>query len=179
MYYDPQSAEINLQSPQSDSTPWTLTLRVPLTYLPNIRRFQTVFQFSIVCHFFSAYNFCIAWTDKNRRVPHKYLPGIRVGHTSRDFRPKIFFSFFLFSFTHSLSLFELNSAPLWWPPVKIIMQSACWGLSWVWNIIQQKNNDLWNLPLGCAPTRPFFIMSITDALDAVVDLALGSKLPVK
>ena len=26
-YYDPQSAGINLQSPQSDSTPWTLTLR--------------------------------------------------------------------------------------------------------------------------------------------------------
>ena len=26
MYYDPQYAEINLQSPQSDSTPWTLTL---------------------------------------------------------------------------------------------------------------------------------------------------------
>ena len=25
-YYDPQSAGINLQSPQSDSTPWTLTL---------------------------------------------------------------------------------------------------------------------------------------------------------
>ena len=25
-YYDPQSARINLQSPQSDSTPWTLTL---------------------------------------------------------------------------------------------------------------------------------------------------------
>ena len=24
--YDPQSARINLQSPQSDSTPWTLTL---------------------------------------------------------------------------------------------------------------------------------------------------------
>ena len=24
-YYDPQSAGINLQSPQSDSTPWTLT----------------------------------------------------------------------------------------------------------------------------------------------------------
>ena len=27
MKYDPQSAGINLQSPQSDSTPWTLTLR--------------------------------------------------------------------------------------------------------------------------------------------------------
>ena len=25
-YYDPQFAGINLQSPQSDSTPWTLTL---------------------------------------------------------------------------------------------------------------------------------------------------------
>ena len=25
-YYDPQSARINLQSPQGDSTPWTLTL---------------------------------------------------------------------------------------------------------------------------------------------------------
>ena len=25
-YYDPQSAGINLQSPKSDSTPWTLTL---------------------------------------------------------------------------------------------------------------------------------------------------------
>ena len=25
-YYDPTSAGINLQSPQSDSTPWTLTL---------------------------------------------------------------------------------------------------------------------------------------------------------
>ena len=25
-YYDPQSAGINLHSPQSDSTPWTLTL---------------------------------------------------------------------------------------------------------------------------------------------------------
>ena len=25
-YYDPQSAGINLQSPQSDSTPWTLTI---------------------------------------------------------------------------------------------------------------------------------------------------------
>ena len=25
-YYDPQSAKINLQSPKSDSTPWTLTL---------------------------------------------------------------------------------------------------------------------------------------------------------
>jgi hypothetical protein len=25
-YYDPQSAGINLQSPQSDSTPWKLTL---------------------------------------------------------------------------------------------------------------------------------------------------------
>ena len=25
-YYDPQSAGIDLQSPQSDSTPWTLTL---------------------------------------------------------------------------------------------------------------------------------------------------------
>ena len=25
-HYDPQSAGINLQSPQSDSTPWTLTL---------------------------------------------------------------------------------------------------------------------------------------------------------
>ena len=25
-YYDPQSAGINLQSPQSDSTPWTITL---------------------------------------------------------------------------------------------------------------------------------------------------------
>ena len=25
-YYDPQSAGINLQSPQSDLTPWTLTL---------------------------------------------------------------------------------------------------------------------------------------------------------
>ena len=25
-YYEPQSAGINLQSPQSDSTPWTLTL---------------------------------------------------------------------------------------------------------------------------------------------------------
>ena len=25
-YYDPQSAGINLQAPQSDSTPWTLTL---------------------------------------------------------------------------------------------------------------------------------------------------------
>ena len=25
-YYDPQSAGINLQSPQSDSTPWSLTL---------------------------------------------------------------------------------------------------------------------------------------------------------
>ena len=25
-YYDPQSTGINLQSPQSDSTPWTLTL---------------------------------------------------------------------------------------------------------------------------------------------------------
>ena len=40
---------------------------------------------------------------KNRRGPHKYLPGIRVGHTSRDFRPKIFF-FFLSLFVHSLSL---------------------------------------------------------------------------
>ena len=28
--YEPQSAGINLQSPQSDSTPWTLTLTVPL-----------------------------------------------------------------------------------------------------------------------------------------------------
>ena len=28
-YCDPQSARINLQSPQSDSTPWTLTLPVP------------------------------------------------------------------------------------------------------------------------------------------------------
>ena len=27
-YYDRQSAGINLQSPQSDSTPWTLTLGV-------------------------------------------------------------------------------------------------------------------------------------------------------
>ena len=25
-YYDPKSGKINLQSPQSDSTPWTLTL---------------------------------------------------------------------------------------------------------------------------------------------------------
>ena len=31
-YYDPQSAGINLQSPQSDSTPWTLTLRHTLSY---------------------------------------------------------------------------------------------------------------------------------------------------
>ena len=30
-YYDPQSAGINLQSPQSDSTPWTLTLYVLTT----------------------------------------------------------------------------------------------------------------------------------------------------
>ena len=29
-YYVPQSARINLQSPQSDSTPWTLTLGHPL-----------------------------------------------------------------------------------------------------------------------------------------------------
>ena len=28
-YYDPQSAGINLQSPQSDSTPLTLTLSAP------------------------------------------------------------------------------------------------------------------------------------------------------
>ena len=28
-YYDPQSTGINLQSPQSDSTPWTLTLTFP------------------------------------------------------------------------------------------------------------------------------------------------------
>ena len=27
-YYDPQSAGINMQSPQSDLTPWTLTLQV-------------------------------------------------------------------------------------------------------------------------------------------------------
>ena len=30
-YYDPQSAGINLKSPQSDSTPWTLTLAKSLT----------------------------------------------------------------------------------------------------------------------------------------------------
>ena len=70
-----------------------------------------------------------------------YLLG-RVGHTSRDLRPKNFFF-----------LSQLNSAPLWWPPVKIIMQSACWGLSWVWNIIQQKNNDFWNSLLNCAIGR--------------------------
>ena len=29
-YYDPQSAGIILQSPQSDSTPWTLTLDYPI-----------------------------------------------------------------------------------------------------------------------------------------------------
>jgi hypothetical protein len=36
-YYDPQSTGINLQSPQSDSTPWTLTLSPALIYptLPN------------------------------------------------------------------------------------------------------------------------------------------------
>ena len=76
-----------------------------------------------------------------------YLLG-RVGHTSRDLRPK---NFFLLS--------QLNSAPLWWPPVKIIMQSACWGLSWVWNIIQQKNNDFWNSLLNCAIAhRPLLCM---------------------
>ena len=31
-YYDPQSAGMNLQSPQSDSTPWTLTLSLSLNY---------------------------------------------------------------------------------------------------------------------------------------------------
>ena len=29
-YYDPQTAGINLQSPRSDSTPWTLTLDLTL-----------------------------------------------------------------------------------------------------------------------------------------------------
>ena len=31
-YHDPQSAGINLQSPQSDSTPWTLTVARPLLF---------------------------------------------------------------------------------------------------------------------------------------------------
>jgi hypothetical protein len=31
-YYDPQSAEINMQSPQSDLTPWTLTLDYSTTF---------------------------------------------------------------------------------------------------------------------------------------------------
>jgi hypothetical protein len=32
IYYEPQSAGINLQSPQSDSTPWTLTLSTLLYF---------------------------------------------------------------------------------------------------------------------------------------------------
>ena len=37
-YYDPQSAGINLQSPRSDSTPWTLTLQ-------NVHTLNLVFAY--------------------------------------------------------------------------------------------------------------------------------------
>ena len=36
MEYKPQSAGINLQSPQSDSTPWTLTIVVLLQFASKL-----------------------------------------------------------------------------------------------------------------------------------------------
>ena len=43
-YYDPQSAGINLQSPQSNSTPWTLTLNghLPLVIKPRYNFFHRI-----------------------------------------------------------------------------------------------------------------------------------------
>ena len=35
--YDPQSAGIKMQSPQSDLTPWTLTLASLLTYRSTLK----------------------------------------------------------------------------------------------------------------------------------------------
>ena len=53
-YYDPQCAGINLQSPQSDSTPWTLTLFQAAQKTPNlIKLFQKCcFTFLIEERFF-------------------------------------------------------------------------------------------------------------------------------
>ena len=46
LYYDHQSAGINLQSPQSDSTPWTLILLATLAArLPNIIKLFLLFFF--------------------------------------------------------------------------------------------------------------------------------------
>ena len=51
-YYEPQSAGINLQSPQSDSTPWTLTLYLDLHLTPN--SFQWILFFTNI---FAKFNF--------------------------------------------------------------------------------------------------------------------------
>ena len=43
--YEPQSAGINLQSPQSDSTPWTLTLKkgeTPLHFATKTENFEVL-----------------------------------------------------------------------------------------------------------------------------------------
>ena len=47
MYYDPQSAGIILQSPQSDSTPWTLTLAVTTFFRDKIALNWVVAQITL------------------------------------------------------------------------------------------------------------------------------------
>ena len=101
LYYEPQSAVINLQSPQSDSTPWTLTLRSPLCNfmlhafilisahcaLWNENEYLLYLQSSVHVYFIS---------------PFAKFPKIAI-HTFKNFRNSIF----IYLFTLTVSVWRL------------------------------------------------------------------------
>ena len=78
-YYDPQSAGINMQSPQSDLTPWTLTLVQPLwikfQFLSSTRRleysqFGSSLQLSLAL--FYSHRSSFNGNERLHRVPQKF-----------------------------------------------------------------------------------------------------------
>ena len=126
-YYDPQSAGINLPSPQSDSTPWTLTLwaehdRHSFSFWELQKDFRSTFAWvKLRSAFFSA-------CSKNLRdfflylltfpMIYAHLPRLREynvnlqSHTNSKFNcQSIFFLFIILFFSYFLDMKTLIPMP--------------------------------------------------------------------
>ena len=79
-YYDPQSAGINLQSPQSDSTSWTLTLEGALTIIESLLTYKPKNNFHLdlgsdchLDHFLQKYRFLISYFTKQAKFEDDHV----------------------------------------------------------------------------------------------------------